>query len=190
MFSNFINVFNVWSMLYSIFDVVEEDEEEEEPWNRKICVKGRGTFTKKDIYEHLTDAHFGTIVRIELHNNKNNTYYSSYCNEPQSDVGFTAFVYINDKTDTYKTLYGLLEVQSGINTINLYYYWDTYWYISKYVSEEQINEPLPVSKNPEGEEWRHECKLKELEGLSNNSDVNPKRIRIVGTWDTYPHVKV
>ena len=189
MFSTFINVFNAWSMLNSMFDVVEEDEEEEEePWTRKICVKGRGTFTKKDIYEHLTDAHFGTIVGIELYNNKNNNYYSSYCNEPQSDVGFTAIVYINEKPDKNKTLYRLLEVQN--DTINLYYYWDTYWYISKYVSDEQINGPLPISKNPEGEEWRHECKLKELEGGSINSDVNPKRIRICGSWDTYPHAKV
>jgi len=183
MFANFINLFGAWNTL-----ICMDEEEEEEPWTRKICVKGRGTFTKKDIYEHLTDAHFGTIVGIELYNNKNNNYYSSYCNEPQSDVGFTAFVYIKEKTDKKKTLYNLLEVQN--DTINLYYYWDTYWYIRKYVSDEQINDPLPVSKNPEGEKWRHECKLKELEGGSINSDVNPKRIRIIGSWDTYPHVKV
>ena len=184
MFSNFINLFGAWNTLL----FVDEEEEEEEIWTRKICVKGRGTFTKKDIHQHLTEAYFGTIVGIELFNNKNNTYYSSYCDEPYSDVGFTAIVYINEKTDKNKTLYNLLEVQN--DTINLYYYWNTYWYISKYESEEQINDPLPVSKNPDGEKLSQECQLNKVKWLSNIAGVNTTKIRISGSWDTYPHTKV
>tara|TARA_B100000787_G_C16194357_1_gene299683 strand:+ start:856 stop:1407 length:552 start_codon:yes stop_codon:yes gene_type:complete len=175
--------FSELSLLYGDDEEEEEKEEEviEETYTRKLCIKGKGSVTKAQIYTHLSECDLGKILEIELFNGKNNQYYSSYCDESYSKVGFTAIVSINEKLDTFMTLHRILDVQK--EKLKIDYYYNSYWYLENFVSEEQIDNPLPGKT--EHEDYRNTCTLKQMLCDAQGTGVDPRTVRIGGSWSTF-----
>ena len=139
---------------------------------RRICVKGEGALNHELLSQHIKDCGWGEVL-------KTNIYYE----KTKYGVNFTAVVDIDETTRTTDTLEVFLDKQN--NTLRVYYYYDTWWWVSKYVSEDQIKEPMPIRTNTVYEKRERECMRDNMEGCAKRQGTPVEWTRVIGCCMNY-----
>jgi len=139
---------------------------------RCICIKGEGALNHELLSQHIKDCGWGEVL-------KTNIYYE----KSKYGVNFTAIVVIDETTRTTDTLEVFLDKQK--DTIRVYYYYDTWWWVSKYVSEDQIKEPMPIRTNTEYDGHQRECMKNNTEQIAKYYGTPLEWTRVIGSCRNY-----